>query len=112
MLTNTTKFNVAAMFHSTTVKHAAKKNLNTMKLTTANAAKKWFMTLTANTFQATTGSMFAAMQTAQHHAQTTIIHKDNLLRAVNSGRRTHRSPAFFLMRVFDFKGNILCPNLG
>lgn len=76
MCLNIMKFNVADMFHSTTVKHAAAKFQNTIALMNAKHVTKLFAINIANTFQDTIGNTFAKtikQLLAATIANTTII---------------------------------------
>ena len=66
------KYNVANMFHSTILKHAANIALNIMMFKNASHAKNGYVIVIANMFHVTTTNMFVANQIAQLLAQLAL----------------------------------------
>ena len=77
MYLDTTKYNAANMYHSTTQKLNVNKYLSTMMLKNAQHAKNGFATNNANMFQNTTGNILVVQQL---HATKQLL----LLAAVNN----------------------------
>ncbi len=79
MYQNTTKYNAADMFLSTTMKHIAAKKQNATKLMIAKHVKNGLQTNIANMFQNISGNISVEQLAAHQHAQHNQLAQTNLV---------------------------------